>query len=379
MAKRRSRASAFTLGTKATRAATTLGLDGVAMARRLQGVSGAMVKPWLKAWQGAATNLGEQWLHDHTMPAASGRWVRGMAMAAVGLRQFQLYLPAGVGPKKRLPMVVMLHGCHQDAATFAHSTRMHMLANREGFAVLYVQQDRRANAQGCWNWFEMRNGRALQEARMVLAAIDQVCLMHPVDRARVAVAGLSAGASLAALLAQRHGERFCAVVMHSGVPPGLAQDARGALAAMQGRALRLQARTAELATAMPAVAMAVHLPETPTAPWPPLLVIHGDRDNVVSPRNAALAVAQWVAASHAKALPPVTQQRGKRLPMEVLRWTHGRTDVATFVMVHGLAHGWSGGAAALPFGEPDGPDACTLLWRFVQRQWRDSERAAATP
>ncbi len=352
---------------------------GVALARRLQRANAAALQPWLKAWQGSATALRDKWLHEHRVPVAAGRWVRDMAVTPAGLRLFQLYLPrtAATPPAAasaraprpqpqppRLPLMVMLHGCHQDAAAFAHSTHMHRLADREGFAVLYLQQDRQANAQGCWNWFALRSGRALQEAALVLAAIDQVCRRHAIDAARVALVGLSAGASLAALLAQRHGERFRAVVMHSGVPPGAARDARAALAAMQGR------------TGAPLLPTAAALAAAARVPWPPLLVIHGDRDTVVSPRNAQAAVVQWVVAGQGRAAATVVQQRGRRLPMAVTRWTRHGADVATLVVVQGLGHGWSGGSAALPFGEPTGPDAGTLAWRFAQRQWRNDGPAA---
>ena len=59
-----------------------------------------------------------------------------------------------------------------------------------------------------------------------MAAIDQVCLLYRADRERVGMAGLSAGASMAALLATRYPERFKAVTMHSGVPPGTAHSSR---------------------------------------------------------------------------------------------------------------------------------------------------------
>ncbi|MDT7835056.1 extracellular catalytic domain type 1 short-chain-length polyhydroxyalkanoate depolymerase [Aquabacterium sp. OR-4] len=376
MAKRRSRRSpaATSLG-----AAAVLGRSGLAMAQQLRRASSAALKPWLKGWQDGLDARRDKWLHDHRPPPASGQWVRGVAAVAAGLRQFQLYLPAGRPPAGAWPLMVMLHGCQQDAATFAHSTRMHRLADREAFAVLYLQQDRHANAQGCWNWFAVRNGRAAQEARLVLAAIDQACLLHGVDRERVAVAGLSAGAGLAALLAQQHGERFRAVIMHSGVPPGLTHDARGALAAMQGRAPGGAAPAAAVAPGAGSSGLAAGLmpglapgasPRAEPA-WPPLLVIHGDRDTVVSPRNAQQAVAQWAVAGQGRALATRQQQRGKRLPMAVTRWVRrGGADVATLVLVQGLGHAWSGGVASLPFGEPGGPDASTLAWRFAQRQWR---------
>jgi poly(3-hydroxybutyrate) depolymerase len=50
----------------------------------------------------------------------------------------------------------------------------------------------------------------------------------------MALAGLSAGASMAALLAIRHPARFRAIAMHSGIAPGMAQSLAGAFKAMRG-------------------------------------------------------------------------------------------------------------------------------------------------
>ena len=156
--------------------------------------------------------------------------------------------------------MVMLHGCGQDAKSFALATRMNRIAARERFLVLYPEQDRLANAQGCWNWFDTRSGRAYGEAELIMRAIDQVCLLYRVDRARIAVAGLSAGASMAALLVTRHPGRFRAVMMHSGIPPGTADSTLSAVSAMHGHR-----------AARPLVAT----PATMAASWPPLMVIHG--------------------------------------------------------------------------------------------------------
>ena len=63
----------------------------------------------------------------------------------------QALSPPDVNFGERLPLMVMLHGCGQDANTFAASTRMNRVAMRERFLVLYPEQDRLANAHGCWN------------------------------------------------------------------------------------------------------------------------------------------------------------------------------------------------------------------------------------
>lgn len=285
----------------------------------------------------------------------AGTWIAGVVIGATGARRFKLYRPPGVKFGERLPLLVMLHGCAQDATSFAASTRMNGIALRERFFVLYPEQDRLANGQGCWNWFDTGSGRAYGEAALLMKAVDQVCLFHPVDKSRVAIAGLSSGASMAALLVTRHPQRFKAVVMHSGIPPGTAHSTLSALGAMRGR-------RATPPLAATATTMAAH--------WPPLLVIHGGADTVVSPHNGQAAAQVWAAAAGARALAPRRVQRGRRYAMSVTDFKRQGSTVATWVSVDGLAHAWSGGAARQPFSDGQGPDASRMVWAFAAKQFR---------
>lgn len=92
--------------------------------------------------------------------AAAGRWTSGVAVAAGCTRRWRLYIPPGLTAGVRPPLLVLLHGCGQDAEGFAAVTAMHRVADRGGFLVLLPEQDRLANAQGCWNWFDTEHGRA---------------------------------------------------------------------------------------------------------------------------------------------------------------------------------------------------------------------------
>jgi poly(hydroxyalkanoate) depolymerase family esterase len=285
---------------------------------------------------------------------SAGRWLVGVAVAPVGKRRYRLFLPDGRKPGQRIPVVVMLHGCDQNAARFADSTRMHLLAARVGFAVLYPEQDRLANPNGCWNWYETRTQRGFAEAALILQAVDQVCTLYGGDRTRVAIAGLSAGAGMAALVASRYPERFQAVAMHSGVPPGMADSTASALRAMAGHG----ATDALAAT-----------PEDMLARWPALLVIQGGRDRVVAPRNGEAAASAWAQA--AQALPCATRavQRGNRHAMHITDYRVRQRTVASLVEIPALGHAWSGGTAAQSYGDPQGPDASRLVWAFAQRQF----------
>lgn len=326
--------------------------------------------PWAKAFERSlvhmtrqATNAGtralkkalEPSLARRRPPPGEGDWIAGIAMGAAGARRFRLYRPPDIKLGERLPLMVMLHGCGQDAATFAASTRMNRVAQRERFLVLYPEQDRLANSQGCWNWFETASGRAYGEAALIMKAIDQVCLLYLADRTRVAVAGLSAGASMAALLVTRYPGRFRSVAMHSGIPPGMAHGKLTALGAMHGH------RAPVPLSAQPAL---------PLAAWPPLLVIHGENDAVVSPRNGEAAVRVWAEAAGARPAAPRQTRRGERYPVVVTDFRCKKDLVATLVQVSQLAHAWSGGASRHPYSDGRGPDASRMVWRFAARQFR---------
>jgi hypothetical protein len=57
-------------------------------------------------------------------PPGEGDWIAGLALGAAGARRYRLYRPPGTPSGERLPLLVMLHGCGQDARSFAVATRM---------------------------------------------------------------------------------------------------------------------------------------------------------------------------------------------------------------------------------------------------------------
>src|ERR1039458_9985051 len=86
-------------------------------------------------------------------PAPEAKRSTGIAIGPAGARRYRLYKPPGVRSTERLPLVVMLHGCLQDAEALAASSQMNRIAAHKRFFVLYPQQDRFSNAQGCWSWY----------------------------------------------------------------------------------------------------------------------------------------------------------------------------------------------------------------------------------
>jgi poly(hydroxyalkanoate) depolymerase family esterase len=279
----------------------------------------------------------------------------GFSAGTTGTLRYRLYKPPGMRRSERLPLLVMLHGCGQNAQTLATSTRMNPIAVRERFLVLYPEQDHFSNMQGCWNWYQTRSGKAQSEADAIAAAIDKICLTQAVDPKRIAIAGLSAGAAMAALLATRYPTRFRAVAMHSGIAPGLAHSSATALSAMRGH------KVGKSGVPLAPLADGAHLPA--------LLVIQGSADAIVAPSNGVVAVRLWAAREGAQPGQPRTVQRGARYPAIVTDYRAQGRLVATLCDIEGLGHAWSGGAAKQAYSDPKGPDASRMIWAFAAKQF----------
>lgn len=285
----------------------------------------------------------------------------GRAVSTGGVRRFELWVPPGTRARQRLPLVVMLHGCSQDIESFRGSTRMNRIADKAGFCVLYLEQERLANPMNCWNWFALDSGKAQSEIAIIRAAIRQVCRKYPVNPDAVALVGLSAGASMAALVASRHPAEFVAVAMHAGVPPGSARRVSSALAAMQGEG-------------SPAV---LHRDEE--AGLPALLVVQGMADKVVDPVNGEDAARQWANACEAHATPRRVSQRGNRYPVTITDYVAEGRVRARLCQVKKLGHAWSGGDGRFKYSDPEGPDASLMTWRFIEDVLRQRAPAKPTP
>ena len=190
-------------------------------------------------------------------------------------------LPAG------RPLVVVLHGCGQQAAAFASASGWLALADELGFAVLLPEQNHENNRGRCFNWFrpeDVRRGSG--EAMSIRQMIRVAATSFGSDRKRIFITGFSAGAGMAAAMLAAYPAVFAAGGVVAGMPVGSAKTGVGALFRMR-RADSSRTRQA-LAGDVRAVTRSGS-----RKVWPRLSIWHGDRDRTIDPVNAEVLAKQW--------------------------------------------------------------------------------------
>jgi poly(hydroxyalkanoate) depolymerase family esterase len=304
--------------------------------------------------------------------SGAGTWKRLADVAGAQGRGVFVYSPPDLDRERPAPVVVMLHGCTQTAAGFAEGTLMNAAADRHGFVVVYPEQSRPHNQQGCWNWFNSgQQARAGAEPAFIAAATRALLdegSGWTVDERRVFVAGLSAGGAMAGVMAATHPDLFAAAGVHSGLAYGCAHGIPAALSAMTrgGPDPEQQGRAAH--AAMGSAARVV-----------PVISIHGTADTTVCPVNGEQVLRQWMATNRLAAdgayepdpaRPAATWREhadGGRAHTR-RAWTDSAGDlVQEHIEVDGMGHAWSGGSAGGSYTDPRGPSAAEAMWSFFTR------------
>ena len=264
--------------------------------------------------------------------------------------------------RESMPLVVLLHGCKQDALDFSKGTAMNALAGKEQCLVLYPEQITRANQLMCWNWFEPGHQQeGLGEPGMITALTRQVLATdfngRRADPRRVYIAGLSAGGAMAAVVAGLHPELFTALGVHSGLPAGAASNVMTAFQAMRSGG------QGQRASAMPTI------------------VFHGDGDTTVHPSNGENIALDALAALREADTPLVKTQssadpeanRADRndKPTELTRYANaeGKSFIEYWSINNG-PHAWSGGSKEGSYTDPDGPSASKAMLAFFLQHSR---------
>jgi poly(hydroxyalkanoate) depolymerase family esterase len=242
--------------------------------------------------------------------------------------------------------VLMLHGCTQNPEDFALGTQMNSLADEFGLIVAYPHQPRRANASGCWNWFDRRHqNRGSGEPAKLAGLAQALAKEFGVGRERIFAAGLSAGGAMAEVLAATYPDVFAAIGVHSGLPYRSAVDVPSAFAAMKGAA---PAEPAPLAA---------------SDRFCRKIIIHGLADGTVDPVNGERILDQAGRGEGLKRSDLDWEIAGGRISRTVLEDGEGRPLVERW-QVEGGGHAWFGGDPRGSYTQTVGLDASRVMVRF---------------
>lgn len=246
-----------------------------------------------------------------------------------GNLQFYKYVPDNLRPNA--PLVLVLHGCLQTAATIDAETGWTKYADKWGFAVAFPQQNLANNYAGCFNWFFTFNQmRDAYELGSIKSMVDYMVDTHGLNDRRVYAAGLSAGGATVSNLLAAYPDVFRAGAIVAGVPHGCATDVNTGVACMFGM---IDQTPQALGDKVRATAGDYD------GPWPRVSVWHGDMDEFVNVMNANEIVEQWTNVHGIDQTADIEYSFGGY--NRAIHLKNGWIPVVESYIIPGMTHGWS--------------------------------------
>jgi len=254
------------------------------------------------------------------------------------------YLPKRTTPTPAL--LVVLHGCTQTAADYDRGAGWSVLADDFGFVLLFPEQQRSNNPNGCFNWFQSHDVRRNQgEVASIRQMIEQCVRDHDIDTSRIFVTGLSAGGAMTSAMLACYPDVFAGGAIIAGLPFGAAEDVRGAFQAMAQSPARPAKEWGDL----------VRRASKHAGPWPRVSVWHGGADTTVIPANAQEILKQWKNV-HAIAEAPMVEDTVDGFARRSWKNVAGEEVIESFTiprMMHGTplatGNGYNQGGVPGPF------------------------------
>jgi feruloyl esterase len=293
-----------------------------------------------REWKGAIRPAAS----DHGPAASRLGEIHDFGSNPGALRMFT-YLPHDLAAGS--PLVVVLHGCTQTAAGYDLGAGWSTLAERYGFALLFPEQQRSNNPNGCFNWFLPGDiGRDRGEALSIRQMVERITHDHSLDRRRVFVTGLSAGGAMTSVMLATYPEVFAGGGIVAGLPYGAAGNVQQAFESMYQSPARPARIWGDL----------VRAASPHAGPWPRVSVWHGGSDATVVPANAIEILKQWTDV-HRLPGAPSRQEIVDGYPRQVWRNAAG-DDLIESYTIPSMAHG-----TPLAMGHAD--DQCGTAGAFL--------------
>lgn len=243
-----------------------------------------------------------------------------------GALKGKFYLPIDL--PENAPLVVVLHGCTQNASAYDHHSGWSRLADDAGFALLFPEQQRTNNPNLCFNWFEPGDTRRNSgEALSIWQMIEAMVLTHGIDRQRIFVTGLSAGGAMAGTMLATYPEVFAGGAIIAGLPYGSAATVPEAFDRMRGHGGPSAQDLQRL----------LHRASDHRGPWPKISIWQGTADYTVAPSNAEAIALQWQDVHRLKNTPARSETTGAHARQV---WCDASGEAVVEIrMIAGMGHG----------------------------------------
>lgn len=243
-----------------------------------------------------------------------------------GALDMYAYVPESAQPGA--PLVVLLHGCTQDAAAYHDHSGWDGVADERGAVLIYAQQRSANNTNSCFNWFRpgdtaRGSGETASIRRMAAYASEEFGATGAAY-----VSGLSAGGAMASEMLSAYPDVFAGGSVVAGLPTGCADSLLEATTCMNsGKQQSAQQWGDEVRAKNPGYG----------GPWPRVEIWHGSADYTVRPVNGEASREQWVDVHGASTEPDRTEQRPSGTVAEI-HDAAGQPAVALNT-VSGMGHG----------------------------------------
>ena len=262
-------------------------------------------------------------------------------------RSYYVHVPAGHDGTIPLPVVVALHGAFSTARKFELESGFSLMADREGFLVVYPQGIglgdffRHWNSGHCCGKARKMN---LDDVGFALAAVDDVAKRNPVDRTRLYVAGFSNGGMLAYRIAAEHSDVVAAVAIVSGT--------------IGGNPAANEPEWSIVRPKQPVAVLAIHGRADSSIPY------EGGRGAQSHGKSTAISVARsirwWVDANDCEVDGKIELTAQARIERQAWSGCRNDTEVVLYSL-DGWGHDWPKENLVGGF------DATATIWQFFER------------
>ena len=223
------------------------------------------------------------------------------------------------------PLVLVLHGCGQNAKDVATLTGWNKLSDSNNFIFLYPQQKMVNNISTCFNWFQNKDiekGRG--ECESIFEMISFMQLHYKIDSTKIFITGLSAGAAMSVVMLATHPSLFKSGAIFAGCAYKLATNPLAAFSVMAGNKKISKDKLVKNIT-----------DQNPTyeRKYPSLIIYQGLNDQIVNHKNAALLISQWTGINKCDSLPTKTETSFASIS-DITRFTFSDTNGKPIILYY---------------------------------------------